>query len=199
MESMQLPDSLNDQYRELYGHAPRPAYLTHLKRELMQAVWRLLLTAEFVHAFVHGLAVRCFDGIVRLLFPRFFTYSADYPEKSATSSVFDIWSDLYLFRVLLATIKYLGGCPCPRCLIEKAKIRNLGMKRDMLARERLNQLRIDSTGIQNRIETARKHLFALGALVNGTKVDGRLKKDSLVPTRVSLYVYGHSLSNTNTS
>lgn len=81
---MQLPDSLNDQYRELYGHAPRPAYLTHLKRELMQAVWRLLLTAEFVHAFVHGLAIRCFDGIVRLLFPRFFTYSADYPEKSVT-------------------------------------------------------------------------------------------------------------------
>ncbi|KAF7426603.1 hypothetical protein PC9H_008972 [Pleurotus ostreatus] len=161
-----LPDSLNDQYRELYGHAPRPAYLTHLKRELMQAVWRLLLTAEFVHAFVHGLAIRCFDGIVRLLFPRFFTYSADYPEK-----------------VLLATIRYLGGCPCPRCLIAKAKIRNLGMKHDMLARERLNRIRIDSNSIQNRIETARKHLFAFGALVNGTKVDGQLKKDSLVPTR----------------
>ncbi|KAF7422998.1 hypothetical protein PC9H_011162 [Pleurotus ostreatus] len=161
-----LPDSLNDRYRELYGHAPRPAYLTHLKRELMHAVWSLLLSAEFIHAYIHGLAVKCFDGILRLLFPRFFTYGADYPEK-----------------VLLATIKYLGGCPCPRCLIAKANIRNLGMKRDLLARTRLNQLRIDSARIRAQIETARKHLFAAGALVNGTKVDGLLKKDSLVPTR----------------
>lgn len=72
------------------------------------------------------------------------------------------------------------------------------MKHDMLARERLNRIRIDSNSIQNRIETARKHLFAFGALVNGTKVDGQLKKDSLVPTRVSSYMYEDSLGNTDT-
>ncbi|KAL4261253.1 hypothetical protein AB1N83_010639 [Pleurotus pulmonarius] len=143
-----LPDSLKDEYRKLHGHPPRPAYLTYLKRELMHAVWRLLLTAEFIHAYVHGIVIKCFDGIARLLFPRFFTYGADYPEK-----------------VLLSTIKYLG------------------MKHDMNARVRLNQLRVDSAAIHTKIETARKYIFTLGSLPNGSKVDGPLKKHSLVPTR----------------
>lgn len=68
------------------------------------------------------------------------------------------------------------------------------MKRDLLARTRLNQLRIDSARIRARIETARKHLFAAGALVNGTKVDGLLKKDSLVPTRVRFELYERTQS-----
>ncbi|KAJ8691002.1 hypothetical protein PTI98_010618 [Pleurotus ostreatus] len=146
-----LPDSLNDEYCKHHGHPPRPAYLTYLKRELMHAVWRLLLTAEFIHAYVHGIVIKCFDGVSRLLFPRFFTYGADYPEK-----------------VLLSTIKYLGGCPCPRCLIQKEKIRQLGMKCDMNARVRLNHIRVDSTTIRAKIERARH---------------GPLKKHSLVPTR----------------
>ena len=29
----------------------------------------------------HGVIVTCADGIVRRVFPRIFTYSADYPEK----------------------------------------------------------------------------------------------------------------------
>ncbi|KAF9490451.1 hypothetical protein BDN71DRAFT_1356203, partial [Pleurotus eryngii] len=161
-----LPDSLNDEYCKHHGHPPRPAYLTYLKRELMHAVWRLLLTAEFIHAYVHSIVIKCFDGVLHLLFSRFFTYGADYPEK-----------------VLLSTIKYLGGCPCPRCLIQKANIRQLGMKRDMNARVRLNQIRVNSTAICAKIETARKYIFALGSLPNGTKVDGPLKKHSLVPTR----------------
>lgn len=60
------------------------------------------------------------------------------------------------------------------------------MKRDMNARVRLNQIRVDSTAVRAKIETARKYIFALGSLPNGTKVDGPLKKHSLVPTRVSL-------------
>jgi hypothetical protein len=27
------------------------------------------------------MVIKCVDGIVRRIFPRFFTYSADYPEK----------------------------------------------------------------------------------------------------------------------
>jgi 3-deoxy-D-arabino-heptulosonate 7-phosphate (DAHP) synthase len=53
----------------------------HLKRDLMHGIWDLLLSPEFIHAYVHGLVIKCYDGIERLVFPRFFTYGADYPEK----------------------------------------------------------------------------------------------------------------------
>jgi hypothetical protein len=35
----------------------------------------------FMHAYEHGIVILCVDGILRRVFPRFFTYSADYPEK----------------------------------------------------------------------------------------------------------------------
>jgi hypothetical protein len=67
---------------EQYSKHPSAALLAHLKRELMQAVWKLLLSdPEFIHAYLHGKVVKCADGVERLIFPRFFTYSADYPEK----------------------------------------------------------------------------------------------------------------------
>lgn len=55
--------------------------LTYLKRELMHAIWNILITPQFIHAYIHGFEVLCYDGIKRLVFPRFFSYSADYPEK----------------------------------------------------------------------------------------------------------------------
>lgn len=78
-----LPDNIGELYSGIFGKPP-PAYvLTHLKRELMHAIWDLLLSVEFLHAYVHGLLVVCHDGMTRRLFPRFFTYAADYPEKCA--------------------------------------------------------------------------------------------------------------------
>ncbi|KAJ7769145.1 hypothetical protein DFH07DRAFT_736126, partial [Mycena maculata] len=77
----QLPDSIKDFYRNLYGVAPSAAVLSHLKRELMHAIWDMLLTPEFIHAYIHGIAIKCYDGVERLVFPRFFTYGAAYPEK----------------------------------------------------------------------------------------------------------------------
>jgi len=47
----------------------------------MQAVWKHLLDEEFRHAYKYGMVVRCSDGVERRVFPRIFTYSADYPEK----------------------------------------------------------------------------------------------------------------------
>jgi hypothetical protein len=88
--SLQLPDSVKDFYRENFGVAPSADILAHLKRELMHAVWDLLLTPEFIHAYVNGLVVKCYDGVERLVFPRLFTYGADYPEKcGADSSRYD--------------------------------------------------------------------------------------------------------------
>ena len=34
-----------------------------------------------MHAYEHGIVVKCADGITRRIFPRFFTYAADYLEK----------------------------------------------------------------------------------------------------------------------
>ncbi|KAJ7728802.1 hypothetical protein DFH07DRAFT_998550, partial [Mycena maculata] len=76
-----LPDSVKDFYRNKFGVAPSAEVFAHLKRELMHAIWDLLLCPEFIHAYIHGLVVKCADGIERRIFPQFFTYGADYPEK----------------------------------------------------------------------------------------------------------------------
>ena len=81
--NLQLPDKLRDKIRELYGGKKASApLLTHCRRELFQAAWVVLLSdEEFQHACRYGLVVDCADGVRRRLFPRIFTYSADYPEK----------------------------------------------------------------------------------------------------------------------
>lgn len=61
--------------------------LTHCRREIFQAAWLILIQdPEFLDAYVNGLIVECIDGIKRRMFPRFFIYSADYPEKCANYS-----------------------------------------------------------------------------------------------------------------
>ena len=47
----------------------------------MHAVWKHLLDDEFLHAYTYGIVIECVDGVKRRVYPRFFTYSADYPEK----------------------------------------------------------------------------------------------------------------------
>ena len=78
----QLPDSFSDWYRDRFGTVPSEATITYCKRELIQALWLLLLsTPGFVEAYQHGIFIYFADGIIRRVFPRFFAYMADYPEK----------------------------------------------------------------------------------------------------------------------
>ncbi|KIJ58627.1 hypothetical protein HYDPIDRAFT_49315, partial [Hydnomerulius pinastri MD-312] len=91
--------------------------LTHCKRELFHGVWKVLMDDEFIDAYRNGIVVKCYDGVERRVFPRIFTYSADYPEK-----------------VLLATIRDKGNCPCPRCVIPKTDFGRLGLLSDASAR-----------------------------------------------------------------
>jgi hypothetical protein len=65
-----------------YGKSASAAILTHLRRELAQAIWMLLLDDDFMHAYIHGVLFRLADGIMQLFFPLFLVYSSDYPEKS---------------------------------------------------------------------------------------------------------------------
>ena len=79
--------SLSDSFQDLLSsiHArwntQKKSILTHCRRELMHAVWRLLLDDDFLHAYKYGIVIKCHDGIERRVYPRIFTYSADYPEK----------------------------------------------------------------------------------------------------------------------
>ncbi|THV04136.1 hypothetical protein K435DRAFT_649906, partial [Dendrothele bispora CBS 962.96] len=102
-----LPNDLQVEefYQQEFGCSPSPTIFTHLKRELMQAIWALILDDELMHTYEHGLALQYSDGIMQRLFARFYTYSMD-----------------YLKKVLLATILCLGQCPCPHCFIEKEQI-----------------------------------------------------------------------------
>jgi hypothetical protein len=59
--------------------------LTHCRRELMHAVWKVLLDDDFLHAYKYGIVIKCHDGVERRVYPRIFTYSADYPEKYVLS------------------------------------------------------------------------------------------------------------------
>ena len=68
-------------YKMVYDSAANAKVLTFLKHKLVHAIWALLLTDDFINAYVFGIVVLCADGVNRRLFPRFFTYSADYPEK----------------------------------------------------------------------------------------------------------------------
>jgi Plavaka transposase len=78
-----LPDSFQD-FAASFCHnwgTQKKDILTHCRRELIHSVWKFLLDDDFVHAYKYGMVVKCADGIERRGYPRFFTYSADYPEK----------------------------------------------------------------------------------------------------------------------
>jgi len=70
-----------DYYLELTGDGPSADVSTHCRRELMHAVWAILLDDDFLYAYEHGIIILCPDGTSRRFYPRIFTYSADYPEK----------------------------------------------------------------------------------------------------------------------
>ncbi|THU87107.1 hypothetical protein K435DRAFT_682272 [Dendrothele bispora CBS 962.96] len=91
--------------------------LTHCRRELIHQVWQILPDDELVHAYEFGVVVKCADGIESRVYPRIFTYSADYPEK-----------------VLLATVRDKGLSPCPWCMVSKSSLDYMGLVEDLCYR-----------------------------------------------------------------
>ncbi|KAF8833032.1 hypothetical protein BDN67DRAFT_917737, partial [Paxillus ammoniavirescens] len=78
----------------LGGKPPADTFFTHCHREFFHAQWQELLDDGFLQAYEHGIVLKCGDGIEQQLYPRIFTYSANYPEK-----------------VLIANLRNLGHCP----------------------------------------------------------------------------------------
>jgi hypothetical protein len=87
-------------------------------------------------------------------------------------------------RILLATIKFLGQCPCPYCLVKKTDICKMGMKFDM--RRWVTCERIDNLTRRRHIEEARALIFQLGVLVDGAHVKAILNDESYIPIHVSI-------------
>ncbi|OSD02376.1 hypothetical protein PYCCODRAFT_1390006 [Trametes coccinea BRFM310] len=160
-----IPDGLRDYYQTVYGTSISDDVLTFCKRELMQRVWLLLLDDDFLEAYKHGILVVCGDGVTRRIFPRIFTYSADYPEK-----------------ILLTALKPLSKHPCPRCLVSHEDLCNAGTTSDDLERQR-NQ-RIDTPRLRRDIQQARKLVFEKGRSLNSKKVKDILDPCSLNPVQV---------------
>ncbi|KZT12196.1 uncharacterized protein LAESUDRAFT_754689 [Laetiporus sulphureus 93-53] len=158
-----LPHIIQDVYQKLYDTAATADVLRFCKRELFHKIWTLILDPEFMHAYEHGILLRCGDGILRHLFPRFFTYSADYPEK-----------------VLIACIRYLARCPCPRCLILKNDIAQMGSEVEM---HRRAHARTDNSSMHGIIERTRAWVFQKGIALNSKTISHLLNPKSLVTTR----------------
>ncbi|KAG8901685.1 hypothetical protein FRC00_005453 [Tulasnella sp. 408] len=157
-----LPDDIQDFIRDFAnGKSGSAELLRHCKRDLFHAVWEhLLLDPEFLHAYQHGIVIECADGIVRRVYPRIFTYSADYPEK-----------------VLVATIRDLGTCPCLFCLVTLDDIPQLGQAADQ--RTRVDKKRCESDKRIQNVGSARKIIYNHGYAPGNDRSDFFLKDESL--------------------
>ena len=94
----------------------------------------------------------------------------------------------HLCRVLIATIRNLGACPCPRCLILKSHTHLLATESDL--RQRILLSRTDTAQRREKIMSARKLIYEKHYAVDASHVEELLKDESLVPTTVchgSLY------------
>lgn len=73
-------------------------------------------------------------------------------------------------------------CLCPRCLIRKQQVGNLGTQND---RKRRKKYRVDNEHYQRKVARAREGIFAKGYKVTGAKVERMLGEESIAPTKVS--------------
>ena len=129
----------------------------------------------------------CCDGIKQRFYLRIFTYSADYPEKYGsiwlTSRTFSDDFSLVYIRILIASIRNLGTCPCPRCTTPMTHVPEMGTPNDMKRRQLL--VRTDDDSRRNKVLRARELIYERNYAVNTPQVEKLLRDQSLVPTTVS--------------
>lgn len=83
-------------------------------------------------------------------------------------------------RVLLATIRDKGTCPCPRCLVPKIDFHRIGHLSDVS--QRISKARLY---LRDKVAAARAAIYNAGAPIKGSVPEAHLKEKSLVPTFVS--------------
>ncbi|KAF5347094.1 hypothetical protein D9758_011661 [Tetrapyrgos nigripes] len=148
----QVPKKLKEHYREIYKRDIPSELWTHFKRELFQAIWRLLFTKQVKEAYKSGVIVKCSDAQTRRFFLRWFTYSKDYPE-----------------RCLMLCTKNQGHF----------EVHEMGTAADM---DRRKQKRVDNTELWEKVADARRELFVNGKPITSQAVRKLMDPESLVPT-----------------
>jgi hypothetical protein len=98
-------------------------------------------------------------------------------------------------RMLMACLRYLAMCPCPRCLLLKSQIPMIGTKTD--TKRRITLARVDNENCQEKIEVARKLMFEGGVNITSEKIERLLRPTSLVPTRVCFFYVSSILTKLN--
>lgn len=81
----------------------------------------------------------------------------------------------------MASVRNMGLCPCPRCLIKKTELSALGTPRDDTRRA---NIRVNSQHFRTKVSLARDIIYRQGYRVNADVVNILLKEESLVPTTV---------------
>ncbi|KAG6906039.1 hypothetical protein DXG01_016189 [Tephrocybe rancida] len=179
-----LPDAFKDFANRWTGlKKVSPELVAHCKRELAHEQWRLLLDDEFLEAYEHGIVLDWVgDGQKRRFYPRVMTYSCDYPEKYEVLSrlLSPFLRPVLQSRALMATVRQLGGCPCPRCKIPKKMLHMVGNSTDRVAR--IESERWDDDDRRKRIAKSRSMIYGTNLAVDSTAVERELKPESLVPT-----------------
>ncbi|EGO04994.1 hypothetical protein SERLA73DRAFT_44268, partial [Serpula lacrymans var. lacrymans S7.3] len=158
-----LPDEFKDFATKHVGDKLSDTFFTHCHRELFHAQWNVLLDEEFLKAYKHGIVIMCHNEVLRCFYPRIFTYSADYPEK-----------------ILIASIRNLGSCPCPRCLISMVDVPNVGSEENMQRQTLL--ARMDNSERCSKVITTQKMIYGQNYAVTSVRVNDILKPESMVPT-----------------
>jgi hypothetical protein len=93
----------------------------------------------------------------------------------------EIIASLITGRIILASIRNRGYCPCPRCLIPLSRFQNMGMKQDM--KERKTLARVDDEAWRRKIDIAQDIIYKMNYAVDSEAVEKILKDESLVPAR----------------
>ena len=83
LRTPQLPDSFESWISDWHPHwnSQRSQLMAHCQRELIHTIWKYLLDGDFIHAMKYGVIVTCHNSVRRQIYPRIFTYSANYPKK----------------------------------------------------------------------------------------------------------------------
>jgi hypothetical protein len=83
----------------------------------------------------------------------------------------------------MLSLRDKGNCPCPRCLVTKKEISQVGLQHDRKTRQ--TRLREDTRLQLEDVALARKFIYQkMSYIVNSKAVENILKPRSLVPTVV---------------
>jgi hypothetical protein len=92
-------------------------------------------------------------------------------------------------RALIATIRNFGSCPCPRCLVPKSKIPEVGTAFDERRREKSR--RVDDFNRNWNVSLAREYIYERGFGVRSAAVERLLAEESYTPTKVRHHIFDY--------